>query len=242
MDDEKKELLAQNAEEKFARVDDLHEQLNTVHQQNINNIAKCNNLEEAECLEVIMSTGIRPGGDLDRGAVPAYGATTLEGRMVVVDGNKTRLQFVGKKGVDIDIEVVDPSARDILLRRKAKAGDKGKLFNTDGDALRDYVRTLGTGEFTTKDFRTHLGTTTAESLVKDMEEPTTKKEYMEQRKEVALKVSKVLGNTPAVAMGSYVHPKVLPKDAIIISEPSGAVRKERSRTKSKSRQTLSRMK
>jgi len=45
-------------------------------------------------------------------------------------------------------------------------------------------------------------------VVKRMKAPATESEYKSQVKEVATLVSKTLGNTPPVALKSYIDPQV----------------------------------
>jgi DNA topoisomerase-1 len=199
---------AQQTEEKFARVKALSDEYEDIHAENIANIDS-DKKEEAECMCVVMGTGIRPGSDSDRKAeVQAYGATTLEGRHVVVDGDDVSLQFVGKKGIEANIPVTDDVAKDILATRAEAVGPKGRLFDTNAGVLREYSQSLGSGGYKTKDFRTLLGTTAASEIVSQMPTPATKKEYKAQVKTVATEVASKLGNTPAVALKSYINPIV----------------------------------
>lgn len=82
--------------------------------------------EPAKLAALIMSTGIRPGSESDTGAkVKAYGATTLEGRHVVTDSEgNTRLQFVGKKGVNIDYTRERQRSREYASAEEIRAGRK----------------------------------------------------------------------------------------------------------------------
>lgn len=165
--------------------------------------------ENAACLELIRQTGIRPGSDDDtKATVKAFGATTLLGQHVQLIDNELRLVFVGKKGVKIEIPVYDEDLIDSLLKRKAAAGDNGRLFNTNDGALRDYAATLDGGGFHPKDLRTHLATSTAEQLVKEMTAPKDEKEYKRAVIAVAKVVSMKLGNTPVVALQNYIAPSV----------------------------------
>jgi DNA topoisomerase IB len=76
--------------------------------------------DSADCLKLIMMTGVRPGSEEDTGAaVKAYGATTLEGKHVVKTKDGVELQFVGKKGVSLKLKVDDPETATMLLLRSA---------------------------------------------------------------------------------------------------------------------------
>ena len=159
-----------------------------------------------------MSMGIRPDSDTDTQAkVKPYGATTLEGRHVVVSDSEVRLRFTGKKGVALDLPVTDASVVEMLLARKRAAGEDGKLFGVTDKALLDHVHSFDGGGFKTKDFRTLLGTRTALAEIAKMSAPTDEKAYKKAVMDVAKKVSAKLGNTPTVALQSYIAPEVFSK-------------------------------
>jgi DNA topoisomerase-1 len=201
-----------SADAKFSRITELMGKREKIFAQNERNLLSSEPQvrENAACMKLIQQTGIRPGSDRDTGAEKdAYGATTLQGRHVTSDkdGN-VRLQFVGKKGVNLDIPVDDKATAHMLLARKAAAGDSGKLFDTDDAKLRDYSHTLNGGAFKPKDFRTLKGTETARGEVEAMPAPKTFKEYKAAVMSVAKKVASKLGNTPVISLQSYISPHV----------------------------------
>lgn len=204
---------ARQAAAKFSRIHELMEKRDYIFKQNEANMHSDDfqTREDAACMKLVQQTGVRPGSDTDTGAEKqAYGATTLLGKHVKVgaDGS-VRLQFVGKKGVDLDIPVDDPATAALLRDRKEVAGDKGKLFQTDDAKLRDYSHTLDGGGFKPKDFRTLKGTSTAaEEVAKNPERCATLKEYKKRVGDIAKKVAAKLGNTPAIALQSYISPAV----------------------------------
>ena len=152
---------------------------------------------------------IRPGSEDDTGAEKkAYGATTLEGKHIIVEGNSVRLKFVGKKGVSLDLPVMDSATAEMLKQRKAQAGDDGQLFPINEKMLLDHVHTLDGGGFKTKDFRTLLGTRTAMSEVAKQSVPKNMADYKKAVMAVAKVVSAKLGNTPVIALQSYINPAV----------------------------------
>jgi DNA topoisomerase-1 len=197
---------------KFARIRELSEKKDKIFKQNEDNLSHSDPSirENAAASRLIHSTGIRPGSDAETGAEKkAYGATTLEGRHVTQDENgNVVLKFTGKKGVDLSIPVEDKKIAADLLERKKAAGDAGKIFKTDQASLGDYTHTLDGGGFKTKDFRTLKGTTTALDEIEKMPAPKSEKEYKKYVKTVASAVAKKLGNTPAIALQSYISPHV----------------------------------
>ena len=201
------------AAKKFARIKAMADQFDALVRQNESGRRSSSRAtrDNADCCALIMELGIRPGSDADTGAEKkAYGATTLEGRHVVrSDDGSVRLQFIGKKGVALDLPVSDERLAANLIERAEKSGPDGRLFGAVTDkSLLDYVHSLDGGAFKTKDFRTHLGTGTAYALVQNTPAPKTEQEYRKAVMNVAKVVSKKLGNTPVIALQSYIAPEV----------------------------------
>jgi DNA topoisomerase I len=200
---------------KFERIKALDSIFDKVLAQNETD-RKSNNpmvRDVADCAHLVMKMGVRPGSSRDtKSSRKAYGATTLLGQHVVRDKlGLISLKFTGKDGVDLDLPVSDPKIAHMLLKRQKEAGPDGELFpKTDETKLSGYVQKLGGNEggFHTKDLRTHLGTKTAMGTISMMPVPTDPKAYKKQVLEVAKHVSKVLGNTPTIALQSYIAPHV----------------------------------
>ena len=205
------EFSATQAKAKFGRVKALAIQFPAIQAQNAvaQRSANPKVRDAADCLDLIMQTGIRPGSDDDTGAAKkAYGATTLKGEHVVTDDNGTSLKFVGKKGVSLDIKIEDPKLAAALQDRAKKAGPDGSLFpNVTDKSLLDHTHTMGDGSFKTKDLRTHLGTKTAAELVRSMPVPTDAKSHKAAVMAVAKQVAAKLGNSAAIALQSYIAPE-----------------------------------
>lgn len=196
---------------KFSRIAELDRKFDSVFQQN-EQARKSKDpatRDAADCAFLIMKMGVRPGSEDDTGAdKQAFGATTLQGKHVVVKGDRVSLKFTGKKGVDLDLPVTDPGVRKMLLARKAKAGANGQLFGINEKQLLDHVHGFDGGGFKTKDFRTLTGTRAAQAHIANRDAPTDAKSYKKAVKEVATEVSQILGNTPSVALASYINPMV----------------------------------
>ena len=199
------------AAEKFGRLKEFNAALPLIRKRMHRDIDLGGpNQEVAEVLHLIDVTGFRIGSESDTGAdVQAFGATTLLDKHAVVNGNKVRFSFIGKKGVKISKTVTDDRLAKIIARRKRKTGAEDQLFPTVSDAaVRTYLKEVSGEDFKVKDFRTWHGTAIALSMVKKMPVPKTKKELASQRKAVGTKVSEFLGNTPTVALSSYIDPAV----------------------------------
>lgn len=206
------EFTKTQAAAKFARISELNKKFENIAKQNAEAMKSKDKKvkDSADCLDLIMKMGIRPGSETDTGAEKkAYGATTLEGKHVVEEDGKVFLRFTGKKGVALNLPVNDKQLANSLLRRAKKSGGDGKLFsNTNSSALLAHTHTLNGGGFKTKDFRTHLGTSNALELVSKLPVPKNVKEYKKAVMSVAKQVAAILGNTPTIALQSYISPVI----------------------------------
>lgn len=165
--------------------------------------------DDAAAMLLISKTGMRIGSTRDTGAkVQAYGASTLEARHVKVEGQVTTLSFVGKKGVNIELTSIDPALAKMFKARLKGKGPRDKLFNTSDAKVRDYMHSVGGKGFMPKDFRTYVATSTALDMARGMGVAAGEREFKKMRLEVAKRVSSLLGNTPAMAISSYIDPAV----------------------------------
>jgi DNA topoisomerase-1 len=205
------EHVSKSASDKFARVRAMNKKYPEMAKEIARDVSTGN--ERAIVLWLIATTGIRPGNTKDTKAeVEAYGAINLEGRHVVGKAGNLSLQFVGKKGVDLNIPVKDAGVARMLLKRKKEAGDDGKLFNITEKMLLTYSQSLGDGAgFQTKDFRTRLGTQIAMDAMKGKTYPSNMKEYRKMVRMVGDAVAAQLGNTRSVALSNYVNPAIFEK-------------------------------
>lgn len=200
------------AHAKFERIREMEKKYRAIAKENLRNETSSDprTAEHAQVTSVIMATGIRPGSTADtRAEKQAYGATTLEGRHVRVDGREVTLRFTGKSGVELTIPIADRHIAGILRRRSQSAGRNGRLFpSVSQGTLSDYVSSLDGGGFKTKDFRTALGTMTAKDLIGSMPKPGSPSAYKRAVRAIGRAVSARLGNTPTVALQSYIDPTV----------------------------------
>ena len=140
----------------------------------------------------------------------SYGATTLRNRHGQVKGDRLRLRFKAKSGKEADCTITDRS-----LARFVKACqdlDEQHLFawlDADGGAhpvtssdVNDYIKAATGGEFTAKNFRTWGASLLAFEALAGADRDLTLKQLLEP-------VTAQLGNTPAIARKSYVHPDLI---------------------------------
>lgn len=199
------------AAEKFGRLKEFNEKapeiMSTAQRDMMNPKLNDSQRDAAAVVSLIAATGFRIGSETDTGAkVQAYGATTLQGQHVKVEGDKLTFSFTGKKGVAIEHEVTD--ARLAAYIGGKQAGEGQHLFSTSDAAVRDYFHQVAGEDFKVKDFRTWNGTSLALREISSRPVPATPKEYSKAQREVAKVVAAHLGNTPTVALQSYIDPAV----------------------------------
>jgi DNA topoisomerase IB len=163
--------------------------------------------ERALGILLIARTGMRPGSTEDTGAdKQAFGASTLHKEHVKFEGDTVRFTFTGKGGKQLDLTLEDGDLSDLLRRHlQNRAGDT--VFGSSAAQFRDHLAAVAPG-FKLKDLRTRMGTEVARQQVASLPAPKTARELSAQRRRVAQAVSNVLGNTPTIALQSYVDPTV----------------------------------
>ena len=115
-----------------------------------------------------------------------------------------------------DIEITDPRAARVIRRCEGLPGQHlfqyinrdGKVVDVESDDVNEYLRDITGDEFTAKDFRTWAGTVLAAWALDELGEFGSSTQAKKQVVEAAESVAAELGNTPAVARKSYVHPGV----------------------------------
>lgn len=195
------------AAEKFARLQEFAKAVPQIEASSLRDMRAGSDAAGATYL--IAQTGFRVGSDAETGAaVKAYGATTLLGKHVQVDGNKVSFNFTGKKGVEISKTIEDKPLADLI--RSKNLDPEARLFKTTDADVRTYMKSVSKDDFKVKDFRTYHGTAIAMQHVNEemKSPPTTVKERKAAERRVAERVAKHLGNTPTVARAAYIDPAV----------------------------------
>jgi DNA topoisomerase-1 len=146
-----------------------------------------------------------------------YGITTLTKRHVSISGTAIEFRFRGKNSALVKRTVDNPKLAQ-ELRRLVALEDGSRLFRYERDGetynltaavLNEYIgEHLGNG-FTAKDFRTWGGTLLAAVELAKHGPAASETEAKRVLATVMRKVSRELGNTPAVARASYVSPAVV---------------------------------
>lgn len=190
------------AAEKFLRVKAFVDELPKIEAK-VKKVAMDN--DDAAVLLLMRKTGFRIGGSAGHKLTShkALGASSLTDKNVKIDGDKIKFSFTGKKGVRINQTLVDAELAEVLKPRLGK----GRLFNTNEGNVRKYLHSID-GPFKPKDFRTVVAAESALVAMSKMPKPKDEAKFKKQAKEVLKRVSNKLGNTPSIALKSYVPPEV----------------------------------
>ncbi len=171
----------------------------------------------ATVVRLLETTLIRVGNDEYAKTNKSYGLTTMRDKHVDISGATVRFEFRGKSGKSHSISVKDRRLAQIVKRSREIPGyelfqyldENGQRVDVTSDDVNAYLREITGQEFTAKDFRTWAGTVIAalalQSSAPFEKETEAKKNIVEAIKNVAER----LGNTPAIARKSYIHPAIL---------------------------------
>ncbi|QDT17122.1 DNA topoisomerase IB [Alienimonas californiensis] len=158
------------------------------------------------------AAAIRVGGADYTRDHQTYGLTTLRPEHVVVRGGLIRLSFLGKHGVQRDVECRRRSLARSLKTLKAAGGDTLLKYRDGAGVWRPlssskvnaYLSHAAAGKVTAKDFRTWHGARVAfEAALAGPADPKT-----DPVRAAVVAASEYLGNTAAVCREYYVHPAV----------------------------------
>ncbi len=161
----------------------------------------------------------RIGNDVYTDTNGSFGLTTLRRDHVTKRRGVLTFCFVGKSGIEHDIDIDDKAAIEALdvMRRRRGGGDRllawkdGRTWrDLSSSDVNDYIRGCFGIDATAKDFRTWHATVIAAAALADSDEPGQTKASRKRAVSAAMKeVSEFLGNTPTLARTSYVDPRVV---------------------------------
>ncbi|HEY9306638.1 MAG TPA: DNA topoisomerase IB [Microbacterium sp.] len=158
----------------------------------------------------------RIGSERYLAAHGSRGLTTLQRRDASVQASVVSLSFPGKSGKRQLLEIDDADlapAIELLAAGRSRSpllawqrgGRRVPLTPAEVNA---YVRSLTGGRFTAKDFRTLRGTILAADALARIGTVDTKTDLKRAEMLAVRSTAEALGNTPAVARGSYIDPRV----------------------------------
>jgi DNA topoisomerase I len=143
-----------------------------------------------------------------------YGLTTIQRAHLTVKGTEVTFDFVGKEHLHHHVTVVDGDAARVVAALLAQpgrpdaelfvAGGPGAAHSIHSTEVNAYLHHHTGAPATAKVFRTWGATAAAAAVVAGAETPAGGARTVEAR---AIKAAaELLGDTPAVARSSYVHP------------------------------------
>jgi DNA topoisomerase-1 len=171
----------------------------------------------AAVVRLLELTLIRVGNDEYARQNQTFGLTTLRGRHTTVDGTEIRFRFRAKSGQVREVGLRDRRLANIVRRCQELPGqelfayvdEEGAAHDVTSDDVNAYLRSASGGDFTAKDFRTWAGTVIAYRALR-AQQPADGDAAARRTVVGAVAVTAGhLGNTPAVARRSYVHPALL---------------------------------
>jgi DNA topoisomerase-1 len=159
----------------------------------------------------------RVGTDRHARTSRTYGITTLTKRHVSISGETIEFRFRGKNSALVKRTVENPRlARELRSLVELENGSRlfryerdGETYNLTAAMLNEYIGEHLGNDFTAKDFRTWGGTLLAAVELGKRGPAGSETEAKRALAGVMRKVSRELGNTPAVARASYVSPVVV---------------------------------
>ncbi len=171
----------------------------------------------AAVVRLLELTLIRVGNDEYARLNRSFGLTTLRDRHARIDGAAIRFRFRGKSGRTHEVDLRDRRLASVVRRCQDLPGQElfqyvdeaGEARDVASEDVNDYLRDASGVDVTAKDFRTWAGTVLAYRALRALQPGDDEQGARRNVVEAIRQTAGVLGNTPAVARRSYVHPAVL---------------------------------
>jgi len=147
-----------------------------------------------------------------------YGATTLQKHDVTVTRDGVAFDYIAKEGKRRAITITDAAVRSVVRALVSSDSTSGSLFSfQEGDTWRplrshevsSYIATRAGGHFTAKEFRTWNATVLMALLLANADPAPTARSRKSAITAAVRGVADWLGDTPAVARGAYIDPRVI---------------------------------
>jgi len=148
-----------------------------------------------------------------------YGVTTLRSKHATITSTTVTFDFIGKSGKKHHKKIKNSKLARIIKQLDELPGHELFRYQDESGAIHDlhatdvnqYIKIHMGEEFTAKDFRTWGGTLlTTSALIQDkLEDDASQTARKKVVTATVKRVAKKLGNTPAIARGSYIDPRVI---------------------------------
>lgn len=167
----------------------------------------------AAVIDLIACTALRPGSESYAREHGTRGASTLLKSNVTIVGDKIRLKFRGKGGLQIDKELRSRRLVRIFRGLMSLPGTRLFQYRDEGGSVRKvrrrdvnaFLQSLTPEKITLKDFRTMIACSCALGHLADVTPKPSQAGRRKQVKQALRAVADELVNTPAVCAKSYVH-------------------------------------
>jgi DNA topoisomerase I len=232
----------ERAEEKFDRVLEMSKSLPEMRRRITQDLRR-RGLERdrvlALALQLLDLGYFRAGGEQYAEENNSFGIATLLCEHVSVQRQAVEFDFPAKSGVRRTLLIDDPevvrSVRALLRRpnrteRLLVCRNSVDWRDIHSDDLNARFKELVGAEYSVKDLRTWHGTVLAATAFVDADPPVNKTVIKRVESAVMKEVAEELGNTPTVARGSYVDPRVIEGYENGITIATGVRRADRAKT------------
>jgi len=161
----------------------------------------------------------------------SYGITTIRSKHTRIKGDQVIFDFTGKSGQRQFKKINDRKLAKILKQLDEMPGHdifryydaSGKVQDITSQDVNEYIKEVMGDEFSAKDFRTWGGTLLAAAELANAEQAGSERERKKVVTQCVKRVARKLGNTPAIARGSYIDPRII--DAFVVNDDLAKVRK-----------------
>ncbi len=170
----------------------------------------------ATVVALLEKTMMRIGNDEYAKTNKSFGLTTLRNRHAKVKGSALVLDFRAKHGIQQHIELKDRRLAGIVSRLQDLRGqelfqyvdEEGTQHDISSHDVNEYLQEVTGEEITAKDFRTWAATNLAALALQEFEQFDNQAAAKKNVLRAIEKVSKLLGNTPAICRKCYIHPRI----------------------------------
>lgn len=211
----------ERAEEKFDSVLEMSKHLPQWRTQIADDLRRRNLDRKRVCALAMLLLDLgyfRAGGERYVEENESYGLSTLLCEHVTVRSDAVAFDFPAKSGQRRQLEMTQPEVVR-AVRSLMRRSDRGERFlmcrngsewvDLHADDLNTRFKEIVGEDYTVKDLRTWHGTVLAAAAFVDADPPASKTVIKRVESHVMKEVAEELGNTPAVARGSYVDPRVV---------------------------------
>jgi DNA topoisomerase IB len=176
----------------------------------------------------------RAGGEEYAAEHGTFGLATIRREHVTCGRRELSFEYPAKGGIQREQSVADQQLCAVVrsLKRRSWGGSELLAWRNGSGGhdvsaadINDYLREISGADFTAKDFRTWNATVLAAVGLAVSEHAESDRARQRAIARVIREVAGYLGNTPAVARGSYIDPRVIERyqDGITIARALGGL-------------------